>query len=118
MTSGTIAGTSGGAYVDGESNGNGINVSGSAIHVNSRAGYAGGMNISISGGTLSSNNGYAIDEVSGGGSSQISSLSVTGGSFPRGPRFDQARAGRERERLGRFVQSRGARGVLRNWFRM
>ena len=81
VTGGTIAGTSGGAYVDGESNGNGINVSGSAIHVDSRAGYAGGMNISISGGTLSSNNGYAIDEVSGGGSSQISSLSVTGGSF-------------------------------------
>lgn len=81
VTGGTIAGTSGGAYVDGESNGNGINVSGSAIHVDSRAGYAGGMNISISGGTLSSNNGYAIDEVSGGGSSQISSLSVIGGSF-------------------------------------
>ena len=81
VTGGTIAGTSGGAYVDGESNGNGIHVSGSAIHVDSRAGYAGGMNISISGGTLSSNNGYAIDEVSGGGSSQISSLSVTGGSF-------------------------------------
>lgn len=81
VTGGTIAGTSGGAYVDGESNGNGINVSGSAIHVDSRAGYAGGMNISISGGTLSSNNGYAIDEVSGGGSSQISSLFVTGGSF-------------------------------------
>lgn len=81
VTGGTIAGTSGGAYVDGESNGNGINVSGSAIHVDSRAGYAGGMNIIISGGTLSSNNGYAIDEVSGGGSSQISSLSVTGGSF-------------------------------------
>lgn len=80
VTGGTIAGTSGGAYVDGESNGNGIHVSGSAIHVDSRAGYAGGMNISISGGTLSSNNGYAIDEVSG-GSSQISSLSVTGGSF-------------------------------------
>lgn len=80
VTGGTIAGTSGGAYVDGESNGNGIHVSGSAIHVDSRAGYAGGMNISISGGTLSSNNGYAIDEVSGGGS-QISSLSVTGGSF-------------------------------------
>ena len=81
VTGGTIAGTSGGAYVDGESNGNGINVSGSAIHVDSRAGYAGGMNISISGGTLSSNNGYAIDEVSSGGGSQISSLSVTGGSF-------------------------------------
>lgn len=80
VTGGTIAGTSGGAYVDGESNGNGIHVSGSAIHVDSRAGYAGGMNISISGGTLSSNNGYAIDEVSG-GSSQISSLFVTGGSF-------------------------------------
>ena len=80
VTGGTIAGTSGGAYVDGESNGNGIHVSGSAIHVDSRAGYAGGMNINISGGTLSSNNGYAIDEVSG-GSSQISSLSVTGGSF-------------------------------------
>lgn len=80
VTGGTIAGTSGGAYVDGESNGNGIHVSGSAIHVDSRAGYAGGMNISISGGTLSSNNGYAIDEVSG-GSSQISSLSVTGDSF-------------------------------------
>lgn len=80
VTGGTIAGTSGGAYVDGESNGNGIHVSGSAIHVDSPAGYAGGMNISISGGTLSSNNGYAIDEVSG-GSSQISSLSVTGGSF-------------------------------------
>ncbi len=81
VTGGTIAGTSGSAYVDGESNGNGISVSGSAIHVDSRAGYAGGMNISISGGTLSSNNGYAIDEVSGGGSSQISSLSVTGGTF-------------------------------------
>lgn len=81
VTGGTIAGTSGSVYVDGESNGNGISVSGSAIHVDSRAGYAGGMNISISGGTLSSNNGYAIDEVSGGGSSQISSLSVTGGTF-------------------------------------
>lgn len=61
-------------------NGGDISAAGFGITGNGLAAN-GGTTINISGGTLSSNNGYAIDEVSSGGGSQISSLSVTGGSF-------------------------------------
>lgn len=81
ISGGSVAGTSGAGYDDTiGSYGNGIMVAGSAIHVDSRSGYAGNLSINISGGTLSSANGYAIHEVSE-GSSQISSVSVTGGHF-------------------------------------
>ena len=80
VTGGSISGTNSAEYVDFGSIGNGIMVWGSAIHVDSRAGYAGNLSISISGGTLSSNNGYAVHEVSD-GSTQLSSLTVTGGTF-------------------------------------
>lgn len=80
VTGGSISGTNSAEYVDFGSIGNGIMVWGSAIHVDSRAGYAGNLSINISGGTLSSNNGYAVHEVSD-GSTQLSSLTVTGGTF-------------------------------------
>lgn len=80
ITGGSISGTNSAEYVDFGSIGNGIMVWGSAIHVDSHAGYAGNLSISISGGTLSSNNGYAVHEVSD-GSTQLSSLTVTGGTF-------------------------------------
>lgn len=80
VTGGTITGTNGQGYVDCASRGDGITVWGSAIHVDSHAGYSGSIAINISAGTLNSANGYAIHEVSD-GASHVSAINVTGGSF-------------------------------------
>lgn len=81
ISGGTIAGTSSAGYDNTiGSYGNGIMIAGSAIHVDSHSAYAGNLSINISGGTLSSANGYALHEVSD-GSSAMSSLSIRGGAF-------------------------------------
>lgn len=79
ITGGKIKGT--GAYVTAPaSDTNGIITDGSAICVDSNVGYAGGMEVSISGNAeLVSANGHIIREV--GVDNEITNISVTGGTF-------------------------------------
>ena len=79
ITGGTIKGT--GAYMDTlTSSQNGIETDGSAICIDSNVGYAGGMEVNISGNAkLVSANSHIIRE--GGVDNEITSISVTGGTF-------------------------------------
>lgn len=85
ITGGTIIGN--GAYDDSaESVTNGIQFDGSAIMVDSYIGYAGAMNIKISGSAvLQSINAHAIHEIGNtNGATNIVTLDITGGTFTGG----------------------------------
>lgn len=58
----TIAGN--GVYEKPSYNGNGANGSGSGLVVDSTVGYQSPMTVTVNGGTISSDNGYAVEEVS------------------------------------------------------
>ena len=61
---------------------NGINASGAALQIESNTDYAGGLEISISGGSLISDHGYSVYEYIGKGTdTAISEIAVTGGQF-------------------------------------
>ncbi len=79
-------------------NSNGTNASGAAIQIESNNGYAGAMDITISGGTIESAQGYAIYEYLDNGitgnvdpttETKVNSISVTGGDFYHGTTGDQ-----------------------------
>lgn len=84
ITSGTIEGTRSTTYEEPVSQTNGITSEGSAIIVDSYIGYAGSMNINISGEntTLTSATGYAIREIGNtAGETNVVTLNVSGGNF-------------------------------------
>lgn len=83
----TIKGTSKvrgeGAFHDSSANGNGINSDGSALLVENHSGYAGNIQISIEGSAeLTSKNGYAVHEFTGGTSNSVPpKIEIMGGKF-------------------------------------
>ena len=91
ITGGTIhaTGAEGGRT---ETWGNGLNESNAALQIESNAGYAGNMNITISDdATLSSDSYYAIYEY-GSANTAVSSIAVTGGHFQGGILLSQSLA--------------------------
>ncbi len=61
-------------------NNNGINPSGAAIQMESNSGYTSGMKINITGGTIISENGYALYEYIGNGAATaVSEMEISGG---------------------------------------
>lgn len=85
ITGGVLNGI--GTYdADIETSGGGINSDGSAINIDSNGGYAGEIEISISGNAaLNSENGHAIREVgAANGASNVTKLNITGGMFSAG----------------------------------
>lgn len=72
------------ASVDGETSG--VNGGGSAIVIESKDGWTGNINVTISGDThVSTEHGYAIDEkVTTGGQTHVNYLTITGGTFDGG----------------------------------
>lgn len=66
-----------------ETYGNGMNSSCAALQIESNEGYAGDMEIAISGGTLISDSWYAIYEY-GSSNTAVNSIAVTGGNFQGG----------------------------------
>ena len=65
-------------------NGNGVEASGAALQIEGTAGYAGEIEINISGGTLESDNGVAVYEYGEAVADTIKSLSITGGELKTG----------------------------------
>jgi hypothetical protein len=81
---------------------NGINASGAAIQIESNSDYAGAMEISITGGSVVSQNGYSIYEYIGktGEDTDVTKLSASGGSFQGGICISEELAGNA---LSKFI---------------
>ena len=79
ISGGTVKAT-GTLSIPTDPHGNGINASGCAIQLESNAGYAGKIEVSITGGTIESANGHAIYEY-GTAAGQIKSIDVAGATF-------------------------------------
>lgn len=86
ISGGSIAGTRTKEYEEPASATNGISGDGSAIIIDSYAGYAGNMDITISGNSkLTSQTGYAFREIGqNSGTNHLLSLNITGGEFSSG----------------------------------
>jgi len=83
VIAGTITGT--GAFVaTPPPTGNGSTNTGDAILIYSRAGYTGDLTVNISGGTITSTNGYALREYTLDTPTRTTSVAVTGGKFTGG----------------------------------